>query len=81
MVLSDLIKVAREDQIRRITVLGYYKTSKKYYSFRTAFDREYGDNLHDCACGLFNNEVKSILVGHGDLDIDLIEWIDDSIET
>lgn len=78
MTLGDLIRVTREDQIRRITILGYYKKSKKYYSFCTRFDRETGDtDLHSC-WGLLNNEVKSVLVGMGDLDVDVIEWIDDA---
>lgn len=82
MKLKDLLKVLYSRTRVVITVLGYFKESKRYYSFYTAFNEE-GSETGVICTEILNPEileydVKQIDVHkNGELWIDVIEWLDD----
>ena len=89
MTLKELRKVFDRNIRINLTVLGYYKETKKYYSFMTIYD--YDDNVNFSNEDAFSDdkwfmdcEVKSIRIDDIHLYtavwIDIIEWIEGSGE-
>ena len=65
-----------------ITVLGYFKESKKYYSFYTAFDEEGSEtgviDTEKLNPELLEFDVKNVDVHRtGEVWINVIEWLND----
>ena len=82
MKLKDLIKILYSQKRVVITVLGYFKKSKKYYSFYTAFDEEGSEtgviDIKKLGPEILDFDVKSIDVHrNGEVWIDVVEWLDD----
>lgn len=84
MKLKDLLKVLCSQKRVVITVLGYFKESKKYYSFYTAFNEEGSEtgviDIKKLNPELLDFDVKSVNVyrtGEVGLWIDVIQWLDD----
>ena len=83
MTLKDLQNIWRGQEIAHITVLAYYKKSKKYYSFATLVDPEDHNTFRTMDLGDIGKlEVKSVYVDEyafvwGCIRIDVIEWIDE----
>ena len=68
-----------KDVYLRVTVVGYFKNSKKYYSFYTYYDKK-GldiDYFKDAPNNILDYEVDRFGFVKDMLSIDVIEWIDD----
>lgn len=81
MKLKDLISRLIVSGRFVVTALAYYKSDKKYYSFRTVMDIKpacYDSEsvLSELDEDTLNCEVKSISVYDDEVWIDIIEWID-----
>lgn len=79
MTLRDLKKVWVDNKTQVcITAVAYFKTSKKYYSFRNL---DWGRRLVSFTDAmdkyLLDLQIKSINPSDGKLYIEVIEWIDD----
>lgn len=82
MKLKDLLKVLYSQKRVVITVLRYFRESKKYYSFYTAFDEEDSETVElfteILRPEILEYDVKQINVHEsGELWIDVVEWLDD----
>lgn len=75
MTLKDLTRVIRGNPRVNVTVLAYFKESKKYYSFRTVIDDERIRNIisDEYLMGL---NVNAVDFYNDKLFIDLVEFID-----
>lgn len=81
MTLRDLQKVWFERTPVCITVLAYFKNSKKYYSFRNVdWNRSITSFTDVMDKYLLDLQIKFIDLSDGKLYITVIEWIDDEDE-
>lgn len=81
MTLRDLKKVWVNKTPVCITALGYFKNSKKYYSFRTLdWDRSINTFTEEKDEYVLDLQIKSIDFYNGKLYIEVIEWINDGID-